>query len=131
MQDAHKLTLIKRQLERRHPEMKGNENDKTYRTAVLLLAAVYISGANVDNLTHFTGYPRDFVAAVFERVCESGLWHESGQTHSDHWFQGDSGSTATFCADVLVGEGLAVAEPIKESGFRYWAGGKIPGTFVV
>jgi len=121
MADKATLTLIKRQIERLDPALQRNENDDGYRVAVLLLAAVRVTGSEIEKLTEFTGYPREFVARVSERMRNSGVWDVSGTAHSDHWFQGDTPTTGAFWADVLVGMGLARAELLANFEVRYWA----------
>ena len=119
MEHEESLAVIKQELERLDPNMHEDENDVGYRTGVLLLAAVFVTGADVEALTEFTGYSQDFVFTVSSRLRKYGIWDERGIVRSDHWFSGGSYNKAVFWADVLVGMGLVIAEPLENSQFRY------------
>jgi hypothetical protein len=115
------LALIKKELTVLDPTSQPDDGDGGYQTAVILLAAEFVTGTDVQQLTKFTGYSKDFVAAVCSRMQKSGLWEESGTIHSDHWYQGDAYRVPCFWADVLVGMGLLIAEWREDSGFLYRA----------
>jgi hypothetical protein len=114
------LELIRKELERLDPALKGQETEDDYRAGVVLLAAVWATGTDIDKLILFTGYNRNFVAAISLRMHKSGLWNE-GVAHSDHWFHENCYSSAVFWADVLVGLGKVFAKPDGCGDFRYWA----------
>jgi hypothetical protein len=115
------FALMKDELERLDQALQGHDTDDDYRTGVVLLAAVWVTGADIEQLTAFTGYDPNFVAAISLRMLQSGLWEESGLVHSDHWFHEDCYSNAVFWCDVLVGLGLLSAKPVGGSDFCYWA----------
>jgi hypothetical protein len=121
MNATRAFALIKTELERLDPALLGNETDDNYRAGVVLLAAVWVIGTDIEQLATFTGYDPDFVAAISLRMLKSGLWEESGLVHSDHWFHEDCYSNAAFWCDVLVGLGLLSAKPVGSSDFCYWA----------
>jgi hypothetical protein len=120
MRDVKVLKWIKEELERLDPDLRGKEIDDGYRTGVVLLAAVWVTGTDIEELTDFTGYPRDLITGISVRMHKSGLWEEGDLVHSDHWFHGNYYSTTAFWADVLVGLGMAAAEPDGNGDFRYW-----------
>jgi hypothetical protein len=96
MNATRAFALIKTELERLDPALLGNETDDNYRAGVVLLAAVWVIGTDIEQLATFTGYDPDFVAAISLRMLKSGLWEESGLVHSDHWFHEDCYSTQPF-----------------------------------
>jgi hypothetical protein len=121
MKDVKVLAWIREELEHLDPDLIGRETDDGYRTGVVLLAAEWVTGTDIEDLTKFTGYPRDFVAAISVRMHKSGLWEEGDLVHSDHWFRGNCYSTTAFWVDVLVGLGMVIAEPVANGDFRYRA----------
>jgi hypothetical protein len=120
MNDVTVLKWINEELERLDPSLLGQETDEGYRAGIVLLAAVWVTGSDIEELTEFTGYPRDFIASISVRMHKSGLW-EGDSVHSDHWLQGNCYVSTAFWADVLVGLGMVVAEPAGTGDFRYWA----------
>jgi len=121
MNEMKALELIRKELERLDPTLKGQETDDDYRAGVVLLAAVWIAGTDIEQLTVFTGYDRNFVAAISLRMQKSGLWKEDDIVHSDHWFHENCYSSAVFWADVLVALGKLAAKPDGRGDFCYWA----------
>lgn len=117
--DAEALALIKTELKGLDPALEENDSDDIYRTGVLLLAAHWTTGADLEALIRFTGYTRAFVANVYSRMLKAGLWEENGIVHTEHWKQDNFYLTAVFWADVLVGSGEVIAEPTGNSEFRY------------
>jgi hypothetical protein len=72
---------------------------------VLLLAAVDGVGQDVDDLAAFTGYDRDWIVEVAERLERSGIWRD-GVTYGD-WADDETGGIA-FWMDVSVAQGLLI-----------------------
>jgi hypothetical protein len=60
MNATRAFALIKTELERLDPALQGNEIDDDYRAGVVLLAAVWVTGADIEELATFTGYDPDF-----------------------------------------------------------------------
>ncbi len=103
------------------PSMKDEEEDHpAYRTAVVVLAAVAV-GPRICELAALTGYDHDFVAVISERMRLAGLWSET-QVKSDHWLaeDGDTIQPVVFLSDVLVAQGLLMAQPEGPIRVRYW-----------
>jgi len=113
--------LIRKELERLDPALQGQETEDDYRAGVVLLSAVWVTGTDIDRLRMFTGYDRDFVAAISRKMHKSGLWEDGDLVHSDRWCHEDSYSSAVFWADVLVGLGMLCARPVGNGDFCYWA----------
>ncbi len=63
--------------------MAGEEDSEGFRSAVLVFSAACL-GADVDDLAAFTGYPRDFVASVSQRMRSCGLWDDAFV--NDDWY---------------------------------------------
>lgn len=123
------FTTIAEELETWCPDLKGEEQCETYRTAMTLLLATWVTGPDVDRLVDFTHYPRSFVSAVCTRMLKSELWEECGTIHSDHWNRGDHCRVAAFLMDVLVGQGLVVAKKEANQSFQYWVTEFAPSEF--
>lgn len=121
MKDMKALQLIRTELERLDPDFIGNESDDDYRTGVVLLSAVWVTGADIHKLTMFTGYTRDFVAAISLKMHKAGLWEEGGFVHSDHWFDENVHSSVAFWIDLLVGLGMLLAKADGNGRFLYQA----------
>jgi hypothetical protein len=76
-----------------------------FRTAVVLMAATFVIGPNVDLLVKFTGYPKTDVADIARRMRASDLWSED-EVDSDDWFYGNKIWDLYFQLHCLVAEGL-------------------------
>jgi hypothetical protein len=50
MRDMKIVQLIWREVERLDPALEGNETEDDYRTGVVLLAAVWVTGTDIDKL---------------------------------------------------------------------------------
>jgi len=112
-------------LERAEPYLVGHEEQDDYRCAVLLLAALQI-GTSIEQLTHFTKYPRQFVSRVYERMQEAELW-VGDQVRCDHWKREDKVSfDVDFWMDVLVAYGSWAREPDTNGGYEYFQIGPEP-----
>jgi hypothetical protein len=57
MRDMKVVQLIRKELERLDPALQGKETEDDYRAGVVLLAAVWVTGTDIDKLTMFTGTP--------------------------------------------------------------------------
>jgi hypothetical protein len=121
MRDMKIVQLIRREVERLDPALQGKETEDDYRAGVVLLAAVWVTGTDINKLIMFTGYARDFVAAISLRMHQAGLWEEGGFVHSDHWFDENGDYSVDFWTDVLVGLGLLFAKPDGNGSFWYQA----------
>jgi hypothetical protein len=113
--------LVKKELVRLDPALRGHETEGDYRAGVVLLAVYWVTGSDIDDLTIFTGYERDFIAQICLRMRKAELWEESSFVHADHWFRNDCYSPANFWADVLVGLGMLFAKPLASGDFCYWS----------
>jgi hypothetical protein len=120
MRDTKISRLIRAELERLDPAFVGSETEDNYRAGVVLLAAVWVTGTDIDEVIQITAYDRDFVAAISQRMHRAGLWEEGGFVHSDHWFD-ENGyySSVAFWVDLLVGLGKLLAKPDGNGSFWY------------
>src|SRR6476646_1400245 len=97
------FNTVVNELETANPLLVGHEDEPDYRCAALLLAALQI-GNSIDRLSEFTGYPKQFVRAVYERMQDAELWVED-QVRCDHWkrkVEGRVSFDVDFWMDVLV-----------------------------
>jgi hypothetical protein len=79
-----------------------------FRTAVILMAAAYLVGPDVDLLVQFTGYPMSVVSDIAHRMRANGLWSDV-QARTEGWFEGDK-VTGVFWLDCLVADGEVYVE---------------------
>jgi hypothetical protein len=82
------------------PEIKAS--DPAFKTAVLLLSALQ-EGININKLTKFTGYSKDFVRKKVTSGREGGIFVK-GEVHDSGWFDKETGGVG-FWLDVLCIEG--------------------------
>lgn len=84
------------------PTTPSDEDDESYRIAVLLIAGLD-RGVNLMDLIGFTGYHAEWVAKVADNLAKSGIWVD-GITHCN-WFDEDEDGIS-FWIDVNVGRGF-------------------------
>ena len=112
------LKFVKEALLEIDPDLEGNEEDSTYQTALVLMAALRC-GPEVDALTRFTQLPREFVQQIHQRMVRADLWTELG-VRCDHWFVENAICVVAFWVDVLVAEGNAIRWWAEDKGqYRY------------
>lgn len=102
--ELHRLTL-------------KDQDDPSFKTDVVLVAAAFGVGPDIEGLVAFTGYSRNFVSDISCRMHDSGLWSNS-EVSFDHWFQGEYDWTFSLALDSLVGEGHMVARSCHQ-GWDY------------
>lgn len=88
-----------------------HRNSKTYKTAVVLLSALFV-GQDDDALADFTRYDRAFVSLITERMKENSLWSDG--KFICNWMDEEAGSVAFWC-DVLVAEGKVKFVPTPDA----------------
>jgi hypothetical protein len=100
------------------PSLDETEPGQTYNTALVVLSAL-TCGPNIVRLAAFTGLPRVFVAAIYQRMIQAELWTEAGVC-SDHW-QCEEGvlDLVAFWLDMLIAEELVIRRWDEEEG-DYW-----------
>ena len=101
------------------PNLDPDRDEAVFSTAVVLVAAVTRIGTDVAALANFTGYTREFIAGISDRMHRAGMWDEHGYPAARHWFAPDS--VGVFWADVLVALGWAEALPDGGGEFAYRA----------
>jgi hypothetical protein len=97
------LTLEQIKSEVRHLDPALKEDHPAFSTAVVLIAAAFAVGPEIDELVLFTGYPEAIISEIARRMRASGLWSEQG-VETEHWFRGDDSWTAGIWADALVAQ---------------------------
>jgi hypothetical protein len=109
---ANKLGLIKKRLY----EFTGlRESDPEYKTAMVMFTA-RSEGPDVDVITEITGYGRDFVQEIANRMRKSSVWTDKS-VHCDDWDHPEKGLTA-FALDSLVAKGSFIRE-YRDGKYRY------------
>lgn len=120
--NADRLQVIKDDVIRLDPTMAGEEDTDSFRAAVLVFSAACL-GADVDHLVAFTGYPRDFVARVSQRMRSCGLW-DDGFVNDDWYIEGtyqDQVIPPVFWTHVLAAQGLVRVVGHDENGKSIFA----------
>ena len=105
--NSDRLEVIKDDIICLDPTLAGKEDTEGFRAAVLVFSAACL-GADVDVLIAFTGYARDFVARVSQRMRGCGLWDE-GFVNDDWYIEGkfqDQIIPPVFWTHVLAAQGL-------------------------
>jgi hypothetical protein len=73
-------------------------------------------GPDVDVITEITGYGRDFVQEIANRMRKSSVWTDKS-VHCDDWDHPEKG-LAAFAMDSLVAKGDFVRE-YRDGQYRY------------
>jgi hypothetical protein len=90
-----------------------------FRAAVILIAAAFLLGPNVDLLVSFTHYSRTFVETVADRMRAYGFWVD-GEVRTDEWLEGDK-ITGVFWAHCLAAIGKVHVERTEDGQVWYSA----------
>jgi len=110
------LDVIKEEIRKLDPGLESDD-EHAFQTAVVLMAAAFVTGPNTLRLSVFTGFPASLIADISKRMHRAGLW-ESGIVETDHWFDGDKW-TPGFWADTLVADGSLVTQFRKDGEREY------------
>jgi len=115
------LKFLKETLLELDPRLEGTEEDNSYRTALVLLAAI-ACGSDTTRLARVTELPRQFISEIRKRMIRAQLWTEL-DVCCDHWYVSDGVVCTTyFWLDVLVAQGRVVRRWVEKQGqYRYWA----------
>jgi hypothetical protein len=89
-----------------------------FRTAVIVMAATFVVGPDVDLLVQFTGYPMSFVANIACRMRRYELWSDD-RVCTEDWLEGDR-INMMFWVHCLVADGLMRIDR-NEDGERVYA----------
>jgi hypothetical protein len=99
-------------------EAMEDGKDKLITKCMLILIASLGVGADVDRLVEYTGYPREFIETVSQRMRNADLW--IGELVDDlGWWDQENNLTAEFFARALVAEGDLVRDWPRNSRYRY------------
>src|SRR5438477_3709714 len=109
---ANKQELIKKRL---YEFTILKESDIECKTAMVVFTA-RSEGSDVDVITEITGYGRDFVQEIANRMRRSSVWTNKS-FHCDDWDHPEKG-LAAFALDSLVAKGSFIPE-YRDGKYRY------------
>jgi len=89
------------------------ENQFALQATVVMVAA-FFSGPDEGKIAHITGYSREYVEEVGERLRVSRLWTEKGIDYGP-WTD-DSKGWIGFFLDLAVAEGIVIRTDQKGNG---------------
>jgi len=78
------------------------------------MVAAFFSGPDEGKIAHITGYSREYVEEVGERLRVSRLWTEKGIDYGP-WTD-DSKGWIGFSLDLAVAEGIVIRTDRKRNG---------------
>ena len=82
--------------------------------ATVVMVAAFFSGPDEGKIAHVTGYSREYVEEVGERLRVSRLWTEKGIDYGP-WTD-DSKGWIGFFLDLAVAEGIVIRTDRKRNG---------------
>jgi hypothetical protein len=82
-----------------------------------LCLAASVVGANVDRLTNESGYPRDFIEAISQRMRKAGLW--IGEAVDNMEWKDANDLTFEFYLHSQVALGTVMRELSPDGRCRY------------
>jgi|SRR5450755_2355829 hypothetical protein len=97
----------------------SDDRDQQISRAMAVLVMSLRMGPNANHLAQHTGYPREFVGALIERMEEGGLW-TNGLLDDQEWWDenGELNGVALFThAHVALG---LVRRELSSYGARYF-----------
>lgn len=115
------LLTIEEEVRRLNRDFSDPNDEDTFRTSVVVITAALGKSTDVNDLAELTGYPREFIAAITERMHVARLWEE-GHVHDKHWWVDDlfeQIQLVGFWMDVPVAKGCVVAMQMADGQFRY------------
>ena len=74
------LGIIEEEVVKLDPAFKGEGDNESFQTAVVLLAAADVVGPEIDSLVAFTGYSGDFIVGISHNMRTSGFRKAKSQT---------------------------------------------------
>jgi hypothetical protein len=110
------LELIKKEFRRLDPNVQ--ENERGFEICIVLIAAAFVIGPNIERLVSFTGYSQTLVADISRRMHDAGIW-TSDEIDTDHWFNADDKWSIGLWIHCLVAEGLLVTRRQADGKWEY------------
>ena len=92
--------------------------DKLISNCLLILLASLEVGADVDRIVEYTGYPREFIEAVSQRMRAADLWMGELVDYFG-WFDQEENLTAESYAHALIAKGDLVRGWPRNDRYRY------------
>ena len=85
---------------------------------MLILIAAFEVGTDVDQIVEYTGYPREFIEAVSQRMRSADLWMGELVDYFG-WFDQEENLTAESYAHALIAKGDLVRDWPRNGRYRY------------
>jgi hypothetical protein len=123
MRDQRQMRILEDKILRMDPLLDRHDID--VQLAIVVVAAAFITGPDVDRLINFTGYLRKFVTDISQRMHAAGRW-ENGIAHSEHYLVNEQLNPVPVFLDCLVAEGSAVVCGMRNGEAVYAAVGPPP-----
>jgi hypothetical protein len=93
-------------------------NDKVISKCLLILLAAVEVGADVDRIVEYTGYPREFIEAVSQRMRAADLWMGELVDDLGLWDQ-ENNLSSEFYFHALIAKGELVRDWPRNGRYRY------------
>ena len=104
VRNAELLRSLKQSIE----VMEDGKDKLIAKCMVILLASVEV-GADVDRLVEYTGYPREFIESVSQRMRNADLWIGELVDDSGWWDQEKNPTALRSCLGCKRGLGSRLA----------------------
>jgi hypothetical protein len=108
---------VSRLLKRQIGKIEDAGDRRTAECMVVLLSALH-SGTDVDRLAAYTGYPKDFIETISQRMRKAGLW-VGKLVDDEEWWDREGNLTSGFFAHALVAQGRLIRVRTEDGGCRY------------
>ena len=99
-------------------EVMEDGKDKLIAKCMVILIASLGVGADVDRLVEYTGYPREFIESVSQRMRNADLWMGELVDYFG-WFDQEENLTAESYAHALIAKGDLVRDWPRNGRYRY------------
>jgi len=99
-------------------EVMEDGKDKLIAKCMVILIASLGVGADVDRLVEYTGYPREFIESVSQRMRNADLWMGELVDYFG-WFDQEENLTAESYAHALIAKGDLVRDWPRNDRYRY------------
>ena len=116
-EESARHTELLRSLKQSIEDLEEGKDKVISKCLLILLASVEV-GADVDRIVEYTGYLREFIEAVSQRMRAADLW--MGELVDDFgWFDQEQNLTAESYAHVLIAKGDLVRSWRRNGRYRY------------
>ena len=116
-EESARHTELLRSLKQSIEDLEEGKDKVISKCLLILLASVEV-GADVDRIVEYTGYLREFIEAVSQRMRAADLW--MGELVDDFgWFDQEQNLTAESYAHALIAKGDLVRGWPRNGRYRY------------